>query len=50
VSANAAPRAREAPDFVSALWMSDGAEFVVWPPTVAALDAFAPVIEMVDAD
>jgi hypothetical protein len=25
-------------------------ELVVWPPTVAALDALAPVIEMLDAD
>ena len=25
-------------------------ELVVWPPTLAALDALAPVIEMLDAD
>ena len=25
-------------------------ELVVWPPTLAALDALAPVIEMLNAD
>ena len=25
-------------------------ELVVWPPTLAALDALAPVIELLDAD